>query len=209
MGGPVKINRRLQSGDRRDQIIQAALKLIGEKGVGSLTTSALARAADISEANLYRHFKSKNEILFETGKAIGSAIRKNLETVLGTAERPIAKLRRAFLLHLEFFEQNEGIPRLGLSEEMHVQSQKLKDEFLQNIKVYSLAFETIIKEGQQDDVIRQDLDARSTAAMLVGLVQFTVTKWSLTGFSFSLASEGLKLWRNFERCIRPEAMLIK
>lgn len=186
---------------RREQIVQAALKIVGKRGVSGLTTASIAREVGISEANLYRHFKNKKDILFETGKGIGAAIRRNLESVLETSAQPLPKLKRVFLIHLDFIEQNEGVQRLGFSEEMHVNNRQLKREFLKNMGIYSSGLESLIREGQKLGVIRRDLDRRALAAMLIGMVQVLVMKWSLSGFSFSLRTEGVKLWRNFEKCI--------
>jgi len=192
---------KMRSDVRREQVVQAALRIVGKKGVGGLTTSAIARAVGVSEANLYRHFKNKEEILFETGKGIGAAIRKNLEVVLASPVRPVLKLKRAFLLHLEFIEKNEGIPRLGFSEEMHINNKRLKKEFLKNIELYASGLEGLFHDGQRLGSIRRDVDRRALTAMLIGMVQALVMRWSLSGFSFSLMSEGAKLWKNFEKCI--------
>jgi AcrR family transcriptional regulator len=188
---------------RREQVIQAALKIVGKKGVGGLTTAAIARAVGVSEANLYRHFKNKEEILFETGKGIGDAIRRNLEVVLATPVRPVLKLKRVFLLHLEFIEKNEGIPRLGFSEEMHINNKRLKKEFLKNIERYASGLEALFRDAQRLGSVRRDVDRRALAAMLIGMVQVLVMRWSLSGFSFSLKNEGMKLWKNYEKCITP------
>jgi TetR/AcrR family transcriptional regulator, fatty acid metabolism regulator protein len=196
-----KTTIKMRSDVRREQIVQAALKIVGKKGVSGLTTSAIARAVGISEANLYRHFRNKDEILFETGKGIGAAIRKNLEIVLAAPIRPVLKLKRAFLLHLEFIEKNEGIPRLGFSEEMHINNKRLKKEFFKNIEMYASGLESLFLEGQRLGFIRRDVDRRALAAMLFGMVQVLVMRWSLSGYSFSLKTEGMKLWKNFEKCI--------
>ena len=194
---------KMRSDVRREQVVQAALRIVGKKGVAGLTTSAIARAVGISEANLYRHFKNKEEILFETGKGIGAAIRKNLEVILVSPVRPVLKLKRAFLLHLEFIEKNEGIPRLGFSEEMHINNKRLKKVFLKNIELYAAGLEELFREGQRLGSIRWDVDRRALAAMLIGMVQVLVMRWSLSGFSFPLRTEGMKLWKNFEKCIAP------
>ena len=192
------------SGDvRRNQIVQAALKIIGKKGVSGLTTAAIAREVGLSEASLYRHFKNKDEILYATGKGIGEALKKNIEIAFRTAAPPLKKLMHAFLLHLEYIENNEGIPRLSFSEELHIGNEQLQKEFLKNISVYSSGLASLIREGQRSGAIRKDIDARSSAAMMIGMVLVTVMKWSLSGFSFSLKSEGMKLWKNFEKCIAP------
>jgi len=193
--------RKVRGEVRREQIVQATLRLVARKGVRGLTTAAIAREVGISEANLYRHFKNKDEILFETGKGIGEAIRKNLEEVLNAPDPPLTKLKKAFMLHLDFIEKNEGIPRLGFSEELHLGSEKLRKTFLKNIELYSSGLESIIEEGQRSGSVRGDLDPRATARMLIGMVQVTLMRWSVRDFSFSLAAEGTKLWKNYEKCI--------
>ena len=194
---------KMRSDVRREQVVQAALKIVGKKGVGALTTSAIAREVGVSEANLYRHFKNKEEILFETGKGIGTAIRNNLEVVLASPVRPVLKLKRAFLMHLEFIEKNEGIPRLGFSEEMHINNKRLQKVFLKNIELYASGLEALFRDAQREGSVRRDVDRRALAAMLIGMVQVLVMRWSLSGFSFSLKTEGMKLWKNYEKCITP------
>ena len=55
---------RLSRERRREEILKSAELLFGATGLRSTTTSALAKAAGISEAVLYRHFGAKQK-LFE------------------------------------------------------------------------------------------------------------------------------------------------
>jgi AcrR family transcriptional regulator len=55
---------RLSGEQRREQILQSAELLFGATGLTATSTAALAKAAGISEAILYRHFGSKQK-LFE------------------------------------------------------------------------------------------------------------------------------------------------
>src|SRR5881394_513089 len=50
---------RLDSDERRQRIVDAAIPLFARKGFGGTTTRELAEAASISEALLFRHFPSK------------------------------------------------------------------------------------------------------------------------------------------------------
>jgi len=47
-------------------VVEAALKLIGEHGMSALTTAALAKEVGMSEANIYRHFRNKEEIEYSS-----------------------------------------------------------------------------------------------------------------------------------------------
>jgi AcrR family transcriptional regulator len=53
---------RLRGEDRRLAIIQAALEVFSERGFHGTTTKALAKAAGVSEALLFRHFPSKEDL---------------------------------------------------------------------------------------------------------------------------------------------------
>lgn len=49
----------------RERIVEAARNLFAEKGFDRTTTAEIARKAGISEGTIYRHFKSKKELLME------------------------------------------------------------------------------------------------------------------------------------------------
>lgn len=50
--------------DTRDRIEKAAIRLFVEKGVTETSVRDIARAVDISEGALYRHFVSKDELVW-------------------------------------------------------------------------------------------------------------------------------------------------
>ena len=50
--------------DTRDRIERAAVRLFVEKGVAETTVRDIARAVDMSEGALYRHFVSKEELVW-------------------------------------------------------------------------------------------------------------------------------------------------
>ena len=56
---------RLDSDERRKAIVQAAVPLFARKGFAGTTTRELAEAAGISEALLFRHFPSKQQLYRE------------------------------------------------------------------------------------------------------------------------------------------------
>ena len=187
---------------RRKQITQAAFKIIASHGVKGLTTSAIAKDVGISAANLYRHFAHKDEILNSVVDKIGEDLHQNLKTVQCTASRsPLVNIRRLFALHLDYIEKNEGIPRLIFSEEIHVDNVQLKEKLLAAINSYIQGIVVLIREGQEKGTIKRNMDPHIAALTMIGMIQITVMKWSLNSFSFSLVDEGMKFWKNFERCI--------
>src|SRR5271168_2300415 len=53
---------RMNAGDRRLQLLDAALELFSRKGFGGATTKEIAAAAGVTEAIIFRHFPSKQAL---------------------------------------------------------------------------------------------------------------------------------------------------
>lgn len=191
---------------RREQIVKAALKIIATKGVRGLTTACIAAEVGISEANIYRHFRSKDEILAATVQKIGEGLKRNIGDVLNasSSDSPLKKMKRVFMLHLEYIETNGGIPRLIFSDEMHIGDEHLKQKLLHAINAYVSNIEAIVTEGQKAGSIGKNTSPRTVAMILVGLIQVTTLRWSLSGFSFPLVAEGMKLWDDYEKSLQCE-----
>lgn len=187
---------------RKDEIIRAALKVIGRKGVGALTTVAIAEEAGMSEANLYRHFSGKEDIYFSLAEFIGSAIMGKAEEIAAGNLSPWEKLETIFFSHIHQIEEHPGIPRFIFSEDICIQHQKLAKKISIRLKNYVDTFSGVIEAGISDGIFRQSLSPRETALTLLGMIQSTALRWSLTGKSFDLEAEAQKIWRNFSSMVR-------
>lgn len=60
---PCAPRTRLPSGDRRNQILAAAMELFAEQGFLSTRTRELAERAGVSEALLFHHFPTKEDLI--------------------------------------------------------------------------------------------------------------------------------------------------
>src|SRR5882724_10743909 len=67
--------------DTRDRIEHAALRLFVEKGVRDTTVRDIARAVDMSEGALYRHFPSKEDLVWTLFERHYVAFAHHLQTV--------------------------------------------------------------------------------------------------------------------------------
>lgn len=192
--------KKVKGAIRREQIVQAAIRIIGRKGVNSVTTSALGREVGISEANLYRHFKNKDDIYFAAVDHVRDMIAGNVEKAFSRGSDPLIMLKRFFMLQIDLLAGNSGIPRFMFSEELHIH-QNLREKILKTMYSVSERLTALIKDAQKTGSIREDIDPKTTALMFIAIIQGLAFRWSLGGFSFSVVTEGRKTWNNFEKFI--------
>ncbi|MHC1698084.1 MAG: TetR/AcrR family transcriptional regulator [Geobacteraceae bacterium] len=187
---------------RKEEIVQAALEVIGKNGVRSLTIAAIAAAAGMSEANLYRHFGGKDEIFSALVDYIGSAVMGKAATIAAGSRGPLEKLEAIFRSHMSLIAEQPGIPRLVFSEDVHFGNRKLAEIIAFRMGSYIETLAGVIAAGIREGELRQDLSPRETAITLLGLMPITVLRCNLTGTSFDIKQEADRLWDNFLRLIR-------
>jgi AcrR family transcriptional regulator len=80
---------RLPAAERREALVDAAMRVFSEGSYAGATTAQIAREAGVSEPILYRHFASKRELYFacldEAWRRIRARIEESIEE-LGAAE---------------------------------------------------------------------------------------------------------------------------
>src|SRR5688572_516282 len=59
---PQQPGGRMCADDRRHQIVQVAMRLFSERGFRGTTTKEIAQAAGVSEAIIFRHFATKEDL---------------------------------------------------------------------------------------------------------------------------------------------------
>ncbi len=188
---------------RKEQIVRAALEIIGKDGIQGLTTSGIAKAVGISEANIYRHFKSKDAILTATVEDLEDTISNILKAVTNKNISPLEKLAQIFKLHLSHIQENKGVPRLVFSSELHFR-QDLRDKLASLIDRYLKMLTGILDGGVRDGSFKSDIDTAAMAGLFVGMIQLSALRWSLSDFKSSLLKEGEKLWKEYRKRIEAE-----
>jgi AcrR family transcriptional regulator len=73
---------RLPAAERRQAIVEAALRVFVGRSYSGTTTAEIAREAGVSEPILYRHFASKRELYLACLEAAWSSLRAALEAKL-------------------------------------------------------------------------------------------------------------------------------
>jgi AcrR family transcriptional regulator len=105
----------MKTTERKEQILSNALHLFTRLGYKGTTTAAIAKAADISEVTLFRHFTTKQEIFM---KCIEPVFLEVMESTLdlSTMKDPKITLTNLLTERIETISQNYMLVKLVLSE---------------------------------------------------------------------------------------------
>ncbi len=188
--------------DRQQQIIEAAIELISEKGIQQLTIKNLAKKIGLAEGALYRHFESKVDILLGILTMFKANKNMALKQMQSSSELDaLAKLQSLFQKRFAQFNANPAIAAVIFSEEIFQNDKQLSEEVFQIMQESQEVIRRVIESGQQAGQMRTDISAKQLSLLITGALRLIVTQWRLSGFAFDLQKEGNKLWKSIKQII--------
>jgi len=187
---------------RKEEIVKAALEVVGTKGVRALTISAIAASAGMSEANIYRHFSGKEEIYSALAEFIGTSVMGKAAAIAAGSRKPLEKLETIFFSHITLLAEHPGIPRFVFSDDIHLRHKHVADILALRIGNYVETITGVIAAGIAEGELKPELSPRETALTLLGMIQFTALRWTISDASFGIGPEAEKLWLNFKNLVR-------
>ena len=136
--------------ERQIEIIEAATKRIDEHGIQDLTIKTLAADLNLSEAALYRHFKSKNEILLGLLTYFIEEMKDRLDVILSNKDRsPSELLKDLFDSQLKTFVQKPSVVSVIFSESIFQFNKELSSTVSSMMELMQNHIESIVKKVKQ------------------------------------------------------------
>jgi AcrR family transcriptional regulator len=186
---------------RKQQIIDAARKLIIKKGSEHLTVRSIAKEVNITEAAIYRHFKSKREILsFLMGHILSSMLQEVERSRIENAVT-LETLKDILKNHLSEIEQRRGMSFQVIAEIISLGDKKLNKEVYTGLLAYIGRLHELFAEAARSGAVREDADLDAAAMVLFGMIQGLVSIWALSGYQFDLIERYDRLWDCYRRSI--------
>ena len=183
---------------RKKEIVEAAIEVINRSGLKDLTIYKIAKEIGVVPSALYRHFKSKEEILDGVLSLVKQRFKQNIKEVREEHISAISQLDAILTKHVKFIKEKKALPRILFSEEIIGDSKKRRKRLAEIIKEQVNTISEIIKEGQRQKEIREDIDPVSAALMFLGIVQPAAILWHASGGEFDLTEHAKNAWKIFK-----------
>ncbi|MDA8128288.1 MAG: TetR/AcrR family transcriptional regulator [Betaproteobacteria bacterium] len=183
------VKKRKTAEVRRHDIVEAAMEIIRHEGVASLTTRSLSKAVGIAQPTLFLHFGNKSHVLVALVDTIQARLQKEMADLGLDRMRPLERLQAVIRAHLNFIQQQPGIPRLLFSEELQSGDPIFRDRMNELVRYFLQFIAGLISAAQEAGEIRADVVPQQNACILIAAVQGLAFRWVLSDNRFVLAEQ--------------------
>lgn len=154
--------------DAATRILEASRRLFAEHGFDAVSMNAIAEAAEVSKANIFHHFKNKDELYLATLKTACAASCGQIDRFGQADGRFDERLKRYAAEHLGHILDNEQITRLIQRDLLEKGSQR-GQQFAEQVFGQNFArLVAILREGQRRGELRAEVDPALVALMVIG-----------------------------------------
>jgi AcrR family transcriptional regulator len=195
------VQERRDTQVRRRQIISAARKLIVKYGSEHVTVRRMAKEIGVSEGAIYRHFKSKRDVLSFLVDDIENTLIADIDKNYVAGVSALETLERVISDHMSSIAQRKGMSFQVIAEIISLGDKRLNKKVYDVINKYIGRIRDILSEGVKTGAIRQDIDLDATATLFFGMTQGLVNVWALSNYSFNLEQRYASIWNIFREII--------
>ena len=171
--------RKRNTGEKRERILQAAIKVFAQNGFYATRVSEIAKAAGVADGTIYLYFENKDDVLISIFEDRMAKLIKFLEKIVSADEPVEARVRRVVELQLGLLEEHRDLAEVvtvNLRQSSRLLKQYAAPLFTQYLEVVA----GLIAEGQRDGHFRSDLSPRVAARALFGGLDGIALTWALS-----------------------------
>lgn len=193
----------MEVSERQLEIIESAGKILTQSGLSGLTTKNLAKDIGFSEAAIYRHFGSKEEIILGLLEYLHSSMDKRLEAVCIPTRTPQENFMDLFESQFNFFSKNPHFVVAVFSDGLLEESDKINQAILRLMQVKMKYLLPIIMQGQQQGTFTQAITTEELVHIIMGSFRLQMYKWRIADFKFDIQRQGQNMLQALLTLMKP------
>lgn len=176
---------------RKESLVITAISLINEKGLQGLSTREVAKREGVSEATIFKHFKSKNELVSAVLEHSSQYDHALLEAALTKNLTPKEKILHLIDSYITYCENYPEITAILLAYNGLLYEEELKDKVMEIICRRSNVIQSLIHSSIAMGELNPSVHSESLTNIILGMIHELILKWRMAEFSFSLREQTL------------------
>ena len=160
---------------KRQQILDAAAKVLARRGYAATQLSEIAEQAGTQAGSLYYHFQSREELIEEV---LQQGVRLSFERVRALLDAmppestPLARLTAALRAHLRFQLVESDYAR-AVSRSIGQSPEDMWKRVNENFRAYGRFFDDLIRAAMKSGEIDSKIDRSALRMLIIGAANYT------------------------------------
>ena len=160
--------------EKEEAILEAALKIIKDKGFHRARMSDIAKGANISYGLVYHYFKTKEDLFEAILYRWWDSLFQLMKDINEAQSDVQMKLRHIIDYFLDTYQDNPELVNIFITEISRSTSNLTADR-LDYFKKFMSLTEAVITEGQENETLRNDFKARYLTYIFLGAIEAFVS----------------------------------
>jgi TetR/AcrR family fatty acid metabolism transcriptional regulator len=179
---------------KKKKIIEAAIKVISEKGFFKSTISTIAYGAEVADGTIYTYFRNKEDLLIQSFEYVLDIILDGIYKELKKENDYLKKIKIIITGHLNFMEQHPDLANF-LQIQLRQSKREIRLKIREIMRKYYKIIGKILSEAISQGIVRDDVNLRIIGHMIFGTVDEIVTSWVLAENRCSLTDKADEIYK--------------
>jgi TetR/AcrR family transcriptional regulator len=179
--------KRPETGERRIQILQTLASMLEQPHGERITTAALAKKLELSEAALYRHFASKAQMFDTLIDFIENSIFRLIHQISELPQDPKVQVVQIVKVFIVFAKKNPGMAKVMTGDALLGEHQRLQTRVTLFFDKVEANLRQLLR--QQEDSPTPETHARLYAQILLAYLLGRLQRYVKSGFKVNISQD--------------------
>lgn len=171
---------------RKDSLILTAVEIINELGIQGLSTREIAKRQGVSEGTIFRHYKTKNDLMIGVLEHYSQYDSDIIITARRKKENPLKAITYFFNAYAEYYENYPEITAISQNYDVFASDPVLKEKIKSIYNSRITFIEELIEEGKVQGSFSIDLESDKLTDIILGAFKSICMKWRFNNQNFEL-----------------------
>jgi TetR/AcrR family fatty acid metabolism transcriptional regulator len=169
---------RSRGTEKRERILQSAIRVFAKKGFYNTRVSEIARTAGVADGTIYLYFKNKDDILISIFTDRIGTLNDEMLRQLASLGSPSEKIQRIVSVQLGLLRGHKDLAEV-ITINLRQSNRFLKQYAAPGFNRYLDIIAGVVQEGQERGEFRTDVSPRVAACSLFGALDGLTLTWVL------------------------------
>ena len=184
-----------RTSDRKNQILQTLAQMLERPIAERITTAALAKRLEVSEAALYRHFSGKAQMFEGLIDFVEGTIFALINKITSEEKSGVRQVEAVIGVLLGFAQKNRGMTRVLIGDALVNEDERLQQRINQLHERLEATVRQSLRFAATQNEIAQDVDAGAQANLAISFVIGRWHQFAKSGFKRDPTELWARQWK--------------